>query len=308
MKSLWFIPLLCGPALFRAHAAESEIDFFEKRIRPLVVENCYKCHSAEAEKLKGGLLLDTKEGLARGGDTGPAIVPGDPDASLLIRAVRWNDEKLQMPPKKKLSSSEIADLETWVKMGAPDPRTTTASDTKSTAAAKHHWAFKKPQKHSVPDVKNSAWAKTEVDRFILGKLEANALPPAAPAEKRTLIRRASYDLTGLPPTYEEVVAFENDTSPEAFQRVVDRLLESPRYGERWARHWLDVARFADTKGYVYSDREEPQFVHSHVYRNWVISAFNNDMPFDRFLLEQIAIIQFHMDILNRLLGFRCLQK
>jgi cytochrome c553 len=279
--------IVCLIVLISTQGAESEIDFFEKRIRPVLVENCYSCHSAESEKLKGGLLLDSREGLARGGDTGPVIIPGDPDSSPLIKAIRWNDEQLQMPPKKKLGDDAITDLEAWVKMGAPEPRSSTNHPQISRAAV-DHWAFQRPGKQAIPTVQNSAWLKTEIDNFILRKLESANLQPSAPANKRTLLRRASYDLTGLPPTFEEVAAFERDSSPEAFERAIDRLLESPRYGERWARHWLDVARFADTKGYVYSDREESQFVHSYVYRDWVIKAFNDDMPYDRFLVEQIA--------------------
>jgi hypothetical protein len=287
MKSFWSRALCCGLLLVQVRATETEIDFFEKRIRPVLVEHCYDCHSAQSDKLKGGLLLDSKEGVARGGESGPVIVPGDPEASSLIKAIRWSDEKLQMPPKKQLSAATIADLEAWVKMGAPDPRTSTASIA-TNGKAREHWAFQKPKRYPVPTVKNGEWPRTEIDYFIFEKLAAASLSPSPPADKRTLIRRATYDLTGLPPTYDEVLAFERDASPEAFQKVVDRLLDSPRYGEHWARHWLDVARFADTKGYVYSDREEPQFVHSHVYRDWVIKAFNNDLPFDRFLIEQIA--------------------
>lgn len=275
-------------------AAESDADFFERRIRPVLVEHCYSCHSAESEKVKGGLLLDSKAGVARGGESGPVIVPGDVEGSLLIKAVRWGDEKLQMPPKKKLSASAIADLEAWVKLGAkyPESATDATKATNGLAGAQRkavdHWAFKKPQKFSVPAVKEGSWPRTEMDHFILAKLEAENLRPAAGADRRTWLRRASYDLTGLPPSYEEVLAFEQDNSPEAYERVIDRLLDSPAYGERWGRHWLDVARFADTKGYVYSDREEPQFVHSHVYRDWVMKAFNEDMPYDEFLVAQIA--------------------
>src|SRR5688572_14719989 len=274
-------------ASLRLAAAESELEFFEKRIRPVLVENCYKCHSAESEKLKGGLLLDTKEGIARGGESGPVIVPGDPEASSLIKAVRWTDEKLQMPPKKKLSEAQIADLVHWVKIGAPDPRTGNAGTTKL-ASASDHWAFQPPERHPSPSVKNPAWPRNEIDFFILAKLEESGLAPAPPADRRSLLRRATYDLTGLPPSFEEMWSFENDPSPDAFQRAVNRLLDSPRYGEKWGRLWLDVARFADTKGYVYSDREEGQFVHSHVYRDWVIRAFNTDMPYDEFLRQQIA--------------------
>jgi hypothetical protein len=269
-------------------AADSELDFFEKRIRPVLVENCYKCHSAESEKVKGGLRLDTREAVAKGGESGPVIVPGDPEASALIKAVRWTDEKLQMPPKKKLSEAQIADLTEWVKMGAPDPRTNTKSAAPALAQAANHWAFQRPKRPSLPAVNDQSWAQNELDFFIRAKLEANNLSPSARADRRTLLRRASYDLTGLPPSFEETQAFENDPSPDAFKRVVDRLLDSPRYGEKWGRHWLDVARFADTKGYVYSDREEGQFVHSHVYRDWVIRAFNIDLPYDEFLRQQIA--------------------
>lgn len=288
MKSAGLLFLVAGLSCARALAADSAFEFFEKQIRPVLVENCYSCHSAESEKVKGGLLLDSRDGLVRGGDSGPVISPGDPDSSLLIKAVRWMDENLQMPPKKKLSESAIADLEAWVKMGAPDPRTSETARSISVSAAKDHWAFKKPIKASVPAVANASWPRNAVDHFILAKLESSGLAPASPSEKRTLIRRAFYDLTGLPPTYDDVIAFENDQSPGAFERVVDRLLDSPRYGERWGRHWLDVARFADTKGYVYTDREESQFVHSHVYRDWVIKAFNADLPFDQFLIQQIA--------------------
>jgi hypothetical protein len=279
--------LLSIGAPLRITAADSELEFFEKRIRPLLVENCYKCHSAESEKLKGGLLLDTKEGLARGGESGPVIVPGDPEASSLIKAVQWTNEKLQMPPKKKLSDAEIADLTHWVKIGAPDPRSNTAP-APILAKASEHWAFQPPKRPSPPRVKDSSWPQNEVDFFVLAKLEENNLAPSTRADRRTLLRRASYDLTGLPPTFEEMQAFEKDPSPDAFKRAVDRLLDSPRYGEKWGRHWLDLARFADTKGYVYSDREEGQFVHSHVYRDWVIRAFNTDMPYDEFLRQQIA--------------------
>lgn len=231
--------------------------FFEQKIRPIFVEHCYTCHSHDAEKIKGGLVLDSPAGVRNGGDSGPVIVPGDPERSLLINAVRYTDPDLQMPPKdEKLSAAQVADLEAWVKMGAPDPRPEQAVAPGQSDAARRHWAFQPLQQAPVPAVKNAAWAKTPVDRFVLAKLEANGLRPAPPADRRTLLRRATFDLTGLPPTAEEVAAFERDDSPEAFARVVDRLLASPRYGERWGRYWLDVARYADTKGYVYPAREE----------------------------------------------------
>jgi mono/diheme cytochrome c family protein len=205
----------------------SSADFFEKSIRPLLTENCYKCHSAESEKIKGGLRLDTRDGIRQGGDTGPAVVPGDPEKSLLIKAVRYADENLQMPPKgKKLTPAQVAALEEWVKMGAPDPRDKPQAPI-AAARKEKHWAFQPVQSPVVPIVKNKAWVKTPIDNFILSKLEAARLAPSAPADKRTLIRRATFDLIGLPPTPAEVEDFLRDNSPEAFARVVDRLLASP---------------------------------------------------------------------------------
>jgi len=292
-RALALIAVLTAAQPFAA-PAPAELEFFEKRIRPLLADHCYKCHSAESEKLKGGLRLDTKSGLLQGGETGPALIPGDPDSSLLIKAVRWESEKLQMPPKTKLSPAQIADLEAWVRLGAPDPRSDAPAPATSEIQekARHHWAFQAPKAAPVPAVKNESWAKTSLDRFILAKLEATGLAPAPAADRRSLLRRVSYDLTGLPPTIEQVEEFERDHSPGAYDRFVSRLLDSPRYGERWARHWLDVARFADTKGYVYTDREESRFVHSHVYRDWVIHAFNTDLPYNEFLLQQIAGDQY----------------
>ncbi len=272
-----------------ALAADSAgIEFFEKKIRPIFVETCYKCHSSEAEKVKGGLLLDTRDGLLKGGETGPALVPGNADKSLLIKAVRYTDENLQMPPKgKKLSPEQIADLEAWIKMGAPDPRTgKPATLNPQLAAQKQHWAFQPIRQSPLPTVKNSRWVKTPLDAFILAKLEAKKLTPATPADKRTLIRRATFDLIGLPPTPQEVNDFVADKSPEAYARLVDRLLNSPHYGERWGRYWLDVARYADTKGYVFE--EERRYPYAYTYRDYVVRALNEDLPFDQFVIQQIA--------------------
>jgi len=272
-----------------ARSAEYPVDFFEKKIRPVLVENCYKCHSASAEKLKGGLWLDTREGMLKGGESGkPAITPGDAEASLLIEAIRYQNEDLQMPPKKRLTPHQVEDFVQWINAGALDPRTNGALAVTSRAA--NHWAFKPPQMQTLPAVPHKDWAKTPIDQFVLAKMEKHGLVPAPPAERRTLLRRASIDLIGLPPSNADLDAFLKDKSPEAFPRAVDRLLSSPQYGERWGRHWLDVARYSDTKGYVY-DREEKRFVHSHVYRDWVIHAFNDDMPYDRFLALQIAADQ-----------------
>ena len=241
-----------------------------------------------AKKLKGGLSLEHKDGWEKGGDRGPAIEPGKPESSLLIQAVRYKDEDLKMPPKGKLSEREIALLTEWVAMGAPDPRN---RETKPTAGARidvergrKFWAFRPPVDPVIPTVRDQSGPATPLDRFILAGLEAKGLRPAPAADKRTLIRRATFDLTGLPPTPEEIDAFLADDSPDAFARVVDRLLASPRYGERWGRHWLDVARYADSNGL------DENVAHGNAwrYRDYVIAAFNRDKPFDQFLREQLA--------------------
>ncbi len=289
--------LLVLRAWLTASAAEPEpagIDFFEQKVRPVFVDHCYKCHSPETEKgPKGGLLLTTRDGMLKGGDTGPAIVPGNPEQSLLVKAVRYSDENLQMPPKgKKLPAQQIADLEAWIKLGAPDPRTAQSSTLTSQPPPKRHWAFQPIKQPTVPTVKNERWVQSPIDAFVLAKLEARGMTPARQADKRMLIRRATYDLAGLPPTPEEVADFLADKSADAFAKVVDRLLDSPRYGERWARHWLDVARYADTKGYVFE--EERRYAYAYTYRDYVIRAFNDDLPFDRFIIEQLAADQLDL--------------
>lgn len=268
-------------------AAPEGVEYFERNVRPLLVEHCYPCHSAGAEKLKGDLRLDSKSGWQRGGASGkPAVIPGDPEASRLIQAVRRPSEELAMPPKQALSSEAVAILETWVRLGAPDPRSGGALLPDPRAEARHHWAFQPIRSPALPAVKQTGWVQNNLDRFVLARLESEGLRPAPQADRRTLLRRASVVLTGLLPTATEVEAFEQDASPEAFARVVDRLLASPRYGERWGRHWLDVARYADTKGYVFE--EERRYPYAYTYRDWVIAAFNDDKPYDRFLVEQIA--------------------
>lgn len=283
--------LVLGGLRTRAAEDAAGLEFFETKIRPILADNCYQCHSAQSKKSKGGLFLDTRDGLLQGGDTGPAIKPGDPDQSLLIKAVRYSDDKLEMPPKnKKLSPEKIAALEAWVKMGAPDPRISKTpglgNQTEIKAKAATHWAFQPVKDPAPPAVKATRFVRTPVDNFILARLEAGRLQPSPEADKRTLIRRATFDLTGLPPTPEEVAAFEADKSPNAYEKVVDRLLASPRYGERWARHWLDIARYADTKGYVFE--EDRHYPYAYTYRDWVIRSFNEDLPYDQFLKEQIA--------------------
>ncbi len=258
------------------------LDFFETRIRPVLADRCYECHSARAKKVRGGLLLDTREGLLKGGATGPAIVPGDPDRSRLMRAIRHEDEDFKMPPKEKLPAEQVRDFEAWVRRGAPVPAVSPAA----AASGPRHWSFLPPIDPPLPPVKLAGWARTPVDRFILAKLEEKGLGPSSPADPRTLLRRATFDLIGLPPTPEEMDAFVGDASPTAFEKAIDRLLASPHFGERWGRHWLDVARYADTKGYTF--QEERLFSHAHAYRDWVVRAFNEDMPYDRFVTLQLA--------------------
>ncbi len=283
---------ICFLGSLRCVAVEltaAQTQFFESKIRPVLADNCYKCHSAQAQKVKAGLWLDTREGALKGGETGPAVVPGDPEKSLLIKAVRYTDPDLQMPPKdKKLSAAQIADLEAWVKMGAPDPREVTAAQKNYKDSAKDHWAWQPLTKPAPPEVKNTTWGQTSVDNFIIAKLEAKGLKPNPVADKRTLIRRATFDLIGLPPTVEEVNAFLKDESPDAFAKVVDRLLASPHYGERWGRHWLDVARYSDTKGMVRRNREDPNSPYAWTYRDYVIRSFNEDKPYSQFIIEQLA--------------------
>jgi len=269
-------------------ADRTGIEFFENRIRPHLVQHCYDCHSAQAKKLKGGLRLDTRDSLMQGGDSGPVLIPGDPERSLLIRAVRQSEANLAMPPaqdgRSRLPEQVIADLTTWVKLGAPYPETPLDSTARSGPDPKAHWSFQPVGKPPVPPVNTSTWLRTSVDPFILARLEAQSASPAPPADRRTLIRRATFDLTGLPPSPQEIDTFLADPLPDAFARVVDRLLDSPHYGERWGRHWLDVVRYADTAGET-ADYPVPD---AWRYRNYVINAFNTDKPYDEFLREQIA--------------------
>ena len=264
-----------------AEAAESGVDFFEKRVRPVLVQRCYECHSAD-KKVKGGLLLDTREGLLKGGDKGVVIVPGKPNESLLIKAVRYASDDLQMPPKHRLEPQEVQFLEKWVAMGAPDPRTNGVSVAKTSRSG--HWAFQPLRQQSVPNPSNQRWPANDVDRFVLAKLEQRGVEPGPAVDRRTLIRRTTFDLIGLPPTPEEIENFLNDRAPGALERVIDRLLSSPHYGERWGRHWLDLVRYADTAGDS-SDYPVPQ---AYRYRNYVVESFNGDKPYNLFLREQIA--------------------
>jgi len=266
--------------------------FFETKIRPVLEEDCFKCHSHQADRIKGGLMLDSRAAVLKGGNTGPAVVPGKPDDSVLIQALRYTDEDLRMPPPDhggKLTDQQIADFTEWVRRGAPDPRVPAmaASGKAYGGVGKAHWAFQPVTQPAVPAVKDNSWVQSPLDHFVLAKLESVGLHPNPPADKRTLIRRATFDLTGLPPTEPEIQRFVADDSPDAFAKVVDRLLASPAYGERWARYWLDVARYSDTKGDA-PKRNDPRYPHAWTYRDYVIDAFNRDKPYSQFILEQLA--------------------
>ena len=224
------------------------IDFFEKNIRPVLVANCYQCHSASAKELGGELRLDTKEGVLKGGESGLAVVPGKPGASLLLQALRHEDG-LEMPPKEKLPDSVVAAFSKWIEMGAPDPRkpnVTTVGGKINILEARKFWSFQPPKVVAPAAAKNSAWPRSEIDKYVLAGLEAKNLAPVADADKATLIRRAYFDLIGLPPTPEQIEAFVNDADPKAFEKVVDELLATAQFGERWGRHWLDIARYGES--------------------------------------------------------------
>ena len=271
-----------------AEPTEQEgVRLFREKVEPVLRAECYRCHSADAEKVKGGLLLDSRAGMLGGGDTGPAVVPGKSGESLLIQAIRHEDG-LEMPPKKpRLPEPTIAEFVKWIDAGAPDPREGKGEATAGggfTNEARRHWSFQPVRKGEPPRVEDPAWVRTPVDAFILAKLEGRRWRPAPEAGRVEWIRRVSFDLIGLPPTPEEIDAFVDDASPDAHEKIVDRLLDSPHYGEKWAQHWLDLVRYAETEGYEY-DRHVPE---AWRYRDYVIDSLNRDKPFDRFLVEQIA--------------------
>jgi hypothetical protein len=281
-----FVPLPLGAA----DPAPERDEFFEKRIRPVLADHCFKCHSARAKKVKGGLLLDSREGLRKGGDTGPALVPGRPEKSRLIEAVGYHNVDLQMPPNGKLPAAVIADLAAWVKMGAPWPATTSAKigghkyDFDLARRRNEHWSWQPLRPWTLPGVKDREWPSSPIDNFILSALAAKNIKPALATDRRSLIRRVYFDLIGLPPLAAEVEAFVRDTSSAAFAKVVDRLLDSRHYGERWARHWLDLVRYAETRGHEY-DYPNPN---AYQYRDYVIRAFNADVSYDQFVVEHLA--------------------
>jgi len=258
------------------------VEFFESKVRPVLAERCFRCHGPE--KQKNGLRLDSRETMLRGGESGPVIVPGQPEKSLVMQAIQQMGE-LKMPPDEKLPAEEIANLGAWIKAGAPWPGSVVAKEPVP-ETWKTHWAFQSVKKPTPPLVQHQDRVQTPIDAFILVELERHGLKLSTPADKRTLLRRASFDLIGLPPTSEEIEAFEADAAPDAFAREIDRLLASPHYGERWGRYWLDVARYADTKGYVF--QEERRYAYAYTYRDYVIQAFNDDVPYNQFILEQLA--------------------
>lgn len=257
-------------------------EFFEKKIRPVLAARCYLCHGADAPQVQGGLLLDSRQGVLTGGNSGPAVKPGDPDRSLLLQALRYGG-RLKMPPDGPLGPEVVRDFEAWIRMGAPDPRTGAAVETGLLPdGAREHWSFQPPEMPQLPSAVEQDWVRNPIDRFILAKLRGKGIEPSPEADRRTLIRRLSYDLTGLPPAWEEVESFLADESPDAYEKVVERLLASQSYGERWARHWMDVSRYSDS--YDGSRR----FAFAYTYRDWLVRAFNEDMPYDEFVRNQIA--------------------
>ena len=265
-----------------------KVEFFETKIRPLLAANCYTCHSATT-KAAGGLRVDDRNGLLTGGSAGAAIVPGKPDESLLVEAIAHTDENLKMPPKKKLGDEQIADLKAWIEAGAVWPAeslgaTQNATNPKYEKLKKEHWAWQPQTNPKPPEVQNSGWVRDDIDRFILARLEQKRLKPSGDADRATLIRRLTFDLHGLPPTPAEVDTFVGDTSANAYEKLVDRLLASPTFGERWGRHWLDVARYGESTG---SSRNLPM-PHAWRYRDYVIDALNNDKPYHEFIREQVA--------------------
>ena len=298
MALLMGVAMLLSLAPFAVAATPEQERFFETNIRPVLIEQCASCHGAE--KQKGGFRVDGRESFFKGSESGPVVAHGNPDASLLIDLIRYTNQ-VKMPPKKKLPDETVKLFEEWVKMGAPwpaevnKPMPVTGTEPPKPDQPKRDpfeearetlWALRPVTKPAPPVVKNSSAVGNDVDRFILAKLESKGITASPLADRQTLIRRITFDLTGLPPTYEEAQAFINDKAPDAWANVIDRLLASPQYGERWGRHWLDIARYADTKGYVFT--QDRRYPFSYTYRDYVIRAFNEDKPFDRFIIEQIA--------------------
>ncbi|MFO1022201.1 MAG: DUF1549 domain-containing protein [Planctomycetales bacterium] len=280
-----------GGGAFGEDPNTEKLHFFETKVRPLLANKCFRCHGAQ--KQHSGLRLDSREAILKGGEQGAAAVAGDPGASLLLKAVKHEDG-LEMPPEEKLPAESIQILELWIKQGAVWPanasRDVSPASTEGIARlSKELWSLQ-PVKHPVPpNVQDQGWCQSNIDRFVLAKLQEYRLKPNVAADKRTWLRRVTFDLHGLPPTVQEIAVFEADQSPQAFEKVVDRLLASPRYGERWGRYWLDIARYADTKGYVFF--QDNKYPWAYTYRDYVIESLNNDLPYNQFVKEQIAADQ-----------------
>jgi len=281
---------LFAPSRNSTRAADAETEFFEKKIRPLLIERCYKCHSERADKVKGGLRLDSREAIRRGGESGAAVVPGDLDGSLLLSAIRYED--LEMPPDGKLADSVISDFAIWIKSGALDPRDAPEKSLEPAQIdwdkARRFWSFQRPRRSPIPAVARRAHIRDPIDAFVVANLAASGIEPSPAAARSVLIRRLTFDLTGLPPQAREVAAFVGDKSPLAYEQVVDRLLASPRFGERWARMWLDVARYAEDQAHIVGNNSSLCYPNAYLYRDWVITSLNADMPYDTFVRQQLA--------------------
>lgn len=278
--------------------ADEASDFFERKIRPVLVEHCFECHAGEANVIQGGLRLDDPDAMRRGGDTGAAVVPGKPDASLLLTAIRYED--VEMPPEGPLDDSVIADFETWIRLGAHDPREALAeTETSATEidwdSARDQWAYRSPVRHPRPVVSQPNWASNEIDPFIQAAQEQQGLSPNGEADRATYIHRVSFDLIGLPPTPEEVDRFVQDTDPRAKQKLVDRLLSTPQHAERWTRMWLDVARYAEDQAHKVGNNDSLIYPNAYRYRDWVVGALADDMPYDTFVQLQLAADLIHPD-------------
>ncbi|MEZ6121283.1 MAG: DUF1549 domain-containing protein [Pirellulaceae bacterium] len=305
MRFFWPNKKLCSPILATLCTAfvclvvrrdivadEAKFEFFEQKIRPVLVEHCYECHSADAGEVKAGLRLDHAEGILSGGDSGPAIDLSLPEESLIVKALRYDEDFYQMPPKAKLDDQVAADFQQWISQGAPDPRTATTSTTREPPPADHnqqlrdsHWAFQLPQVASLDDQPPSDWIRNGLDRFVLAQLRRDQIEPSATANDDTLVRRLYLDLIGIPPTFEQIQQVRLGGA-ESYDALVDQLLNSPQLGERWARLWMDVARYSDTKGYVFT--EDRAYADAYQYREWLIQAFNQDLPFDQFVFQQLS--------------------
>ena len=289
-----FVAVLICSVMSRCWARDAASDeFFEAKVRPLLIAKCGECHGDHAKTIKGGLRLTSRDTLLKGGDSGPAAIPGKPAESSLIDAIQYVNEP-RMPPQGKLTPAEITILTMWVERGLPWPASATTSSSvpgkalwRITDEQRKHWSFQPLRSVVLPTVKDPSWSQSEIDRWLLAGLESKGLKPAPAADKRTLIRRATFDLIGLPPTPTEVKAFLADTSPDAFGKLVDRLLASPRYGERWGRHWLDLVRYADSRD-ARGIGSPDDITEAWRYRDWVVRAFNRDLPYDRFVIDQIA--------------------